>query len=118
MHLPHTIAPDRASPRLKSLPHRLGGHRPVPLQRCQSCALGRVEKWRHWVPHAGHEWEVDEFLGANAGLIVAELELEDEAEVFVHPSWLGAEVTHDGRYFNSWLATHPWPEWRATGSAP
>jgi adenylate cyclase len=81
------------------------------------CAHGRIEKWRHWVPHAGHEWEVDEFLGANAGLIVAELELDNEAEDFARPSWLGAEVTHDGRYFNSWLATHPWPEWRSRGGA-
>jgi adenylate cyclase len=81
-------------------------------------AHGRIEKWRHWVPHAGHEWEVDEFLGANVGLVVAELELDDEAEVFAHPSWLGAEVTHDARYFNSYLATHPWPEWRALGSPP
>ena len=82
------------------------------------CAHGRIEKWRHWVPHAGHEWEVDEFLGANAGLIVAELELDDEAEDFAHPSWLGVEVTHDARYFNSYLATHPWPEWRGPESRP
>jgi adenylate cyclase len=65
------------------------------------------------VPHAGHEWEVDEFLGANAGLIVAELELDDEAEAFARPSWLGAEVTHDARYFNSYLASRPWRGWPA-----
>jgi adenylate cyclase len=76
------------------------------------CAEGRLEKWRHWVPHSGHEWEVDEFLGANAGLVVAELELDDEAETFARPSWLGAEVTHDVRYFNSRLASRPWPQWR------
>ena len=76
------------------------------------CAEGRLEKWRHWVPHSGHEWEVDEFLGANAGLVVAELELDDEAETFARPSWLGAEVTHDARYFNSRLASRPWPQWR------
>jgi adenylate cyclase len=56
---------------------------------------------------------VDEFLGANAGLIVAEIELDDEAEAFVRPSWLGAEVTHDGRYFNSYLASRPWRGWPA-----
>jgi adenylate cyclase len=76
------------------------------------CAEGRLEKWRHWVPYAGHEWEVDEFLGANAGLVVAELELDDEAEAFARPSWLGAEVTHDIRYFNSHLASRPWTQWR------
>jgi len=75
------------------------------------CAGGHIEKWRHWVPHAGHEWEVDEFLGSNAGLVVAELELDDEAESFARPSWLGAEVTQDVRYFNSYLASHPWGEW-------
>jgi len=64
------------------------------------CAGGRIEKWRHWVPHAGHEWEVDEFI-----------ELDDEAEAFARPSWLGAEVTHDARYFNSYLASHPWRTW-------
>jgi adenylate cyclase len=80
------------------------------------CGRGRIEKWRHWVPHAGHEWEVDEFLGANAGLVVAEIELDDEAEQFARPSWLGIEVTHDARYYNSWLAMHPWPEWRGQGS--
>lgn len=75
------------------------------------CAGGRIEKWRHWVPYAGHEWEVDEFLGENSGLVVAEIELDDEAESFARPSWLGAEVTHDVRYFNSHLAIHPWTRW-------
>lgn len=75
------------------------------------CVHGRVEKRRYWVPHAGHEWEVDEFLGSNAGLVVAELELDDEAEAFAKPSWLGHEVTQDSRYYNSSLARHPWCEW-------
>ena len=83
----------------------------------QLCAGGRIEKWRHWVPHAGHEWEVDEFLGDNAGLIVAEIELDDEAEPFVRPSWLGAEVTHDARYFNSYLASRPWRTWPEAAKA-
>jgi adenylate cyclase len=76
------------------------------------CARGRIEKWRHWVPHAGHEWEVDEFLGDNAGLVVAEIELDSEAEHFERPSWLGAEVTDDTRYLNTSLARHPWRAWR------
>ena len=46
----------------------------------------------------------------------AELELDDEAEPFVRPSWLGAEVTYDGRYFNSYLASHPWRGWPEVGS--
>jgi len=81
------------------------------------CAHGRIEKWRHWVPHAGHEWEVDEFLGDNAGLVVAEIELDDEAEAFERPSWLGEEVTHDVRYFNSHLAAHPWRTWPQAAEA-
>ena len=81
------------------------------------CALGRVEKWRHWVPHAGHEWEVDEFLGENAGLVVAELELGDEAEPFVRPPWLGPEVTEDLRYLNTSLASRPWRGWPEVAGA-
>jgi adenylate cyclase len=77
------------------------------------CSAGHVEKVRHWVPHAGREWEVDEFLGANAGLVVAELELDDENVEFARPAWLGREVTHDARYYNSYLARHPWTTWSA-----
>ena len=75
------------------------------------CAGGRVEKRRHWVPYAGREWEVDEFIGVNAGLVVAELELDDEDEVFARPPWLGREVTEDVRYYNSSLAQRPWSTW-------
>lgn len=75
------------------------------------CVHRCVEKRRYWVPHAGHEWEVDEFLGSNAGLVVAELELDDEAEAFAKPSWLGQEVTQDARYYSANLAQHPWCEW-------
>jgi adenylate cyclase len=80
------------------------------------CAEGHVEKLRHHVPHAGHEWEVDEFLGDNAGLVVAELELAREDEPFERPGWLGLEVTHDERYYSSSLARSPWPQW--AGPAP
>jgi adenylate cyclase len=75
------------------------------------CDGGRVEKRRHWVPYAGRQWEVDEFLGANAGLVVAELELDDENEVFSRPPWLGREVTDDARFLNTSLAGRPWTTW-------
>jgi adenylate cyclase len=75
-----------------------------------------VEKWRHIVPHEGHEWEIDEFLGDNAGLVIAEIELESEDEVFVRPQWLGGEVTHDPRYYNFRLASHPFNRWAAPES--
>jgi adenylate cyclase len=57
-------------------------------------------------------WEVDEFLGENAGLIVAEIELSSEDQPFARPPWLGAEVTGDARYVNANLAVNPFKNWR------
>ncbi len=57
------------------------------------------------------EWEIDEFLGRNAGLVVAELEIEDEAAEFARPPWLGREVTDDVRYYNASLAQQPYDGW-------
>jgi adenylate cyclase len=70
-----------------------------------------IEKVRYLVPYANKQWEVDVFEGDNAGLIVAELELQDETEVFEPPSWLGEEVSHDPRYYNSCLSQHPYKDW-------
>ncbi len=70
-----------------------------------------IEKVRHLVAHDGLTWEVDEFLGDNAGLVLAEVELESENQPFSRPPWLGIEVTHDSRYFNSSLARHPYCKW-------
>jgi adenylate cyclase len=75
------------------------------------CDGPRVEKNRHVLLHAGMTWEVDEFFGDNAGLVVAEIELQSTDQSFEHPSWLGAEVTHDRRYLNSNLIAHPYKEW-------
>lgn len=74
-----------------------------------------IEKIRHVIVHEGATWEVDEFLGDNAGLVVAEIELKSEEQPFGRPLWLGAEVTHDLRYFNSSLAAHPYSEWAEPG---
>lgn len=71
-----------------------------------------IQKNRHVVVHDGSRWEVDEFLGDNAGLVLAEIELSSEDQDFSRPSWLGAEVTHDRRYYNSNLASHPYRLWR------
>jgi adenylate cyclase len=71
-----------------------------------------VEKNRHIVFHQGCKWEVDEFLGENAGLVLAEIELDSEDAVFERPSWLGEEVTQDPRYANSNLAATPYSRWR------
>lgn len=89
---------------------------PIPIAEAQEildtlCDEGRVEKYRHWVAHDGHVWELDEFLGANAGLVVAELEIVREDADFPLPPWLGPEVTHDVRYYNASLALTPWGGW-------
>lgn len=70
-----------------------------------------VEKIRHHVPHAGHVWEVDVFAGANAGLVLAEIELAAVDEPFARPPWLGEEVSGDPRYYNARLARQPFRDW-------
>ena len=70
-----------------------------------------IEKTRFFVPIENHMWEIDIFDGDNAGLIVAEIELRDEAENFVKPDWLGEEISTDARYFNANLIRHPYMNW-------
>jgi adenylate cyclase len=70
-----------------------------------------IEKWRHFIRYQGKLWEVDEFLGNNLGLLVAELELESEEEAFGKPAWIGEEVTLDKRYLNSQLVSNPYCNW-------
>ncbi len=70
-----------------------------------------IEKIRHDVPVDGHLWEVDEFLGENAGLVVAEIELGAENEAFTVPEWIGDEVSHDPRYYNVSLVKRPYRLW-------
>ncbi|MCK9530679.1 MAG: CYTH domain-containing protein [Gammaproteobacteria bacterium] len=77
----------------------------------QLCTGGLVEKTRYRVPVDGHVWEVDVFEGVNAGLVVAEIELNHEDEVFERPTWAGAEVSDDPRYYNVYLAEHPYTNW-------
>lgn len=74
-----------------------------------------IQKNRYVLVHDGHTWEVDEFLGDNAGLVLAEIELTSEEQSFGRPPWLGTEVTQDLRYYNSSLAGHPYLEWRKPG---
>ncbi|WP_070987752.1 CYTH domain-containing protein [Halofilum ochraceum] len=75
------------------------------------CQPGLIEKTRYRVPHAGHIWEVDEFQGANTGLIVAEIELEHADEAFALPGWIGEEVTGNPRYYNASLVNQPYSGW-------
>ncbi len=75
------------------------------------CETAPLEKMRYRVQDHNHLWEIDEFLGVNEGLIVAEIELGDASEAFQKPEWLGKEVSDDPRYYNSYLANHPFSTW-------
>ncbi|MFT4046493.1 MAG: CYTH domain-containing protein [Solimonas sp.] len=93
----------------------------IPVADCRemlaTLCVGRVEKTRHYVPaHGAHEgaaWEIDEFIGGNAGLVVAEIELRSPDAAFERPAWLGRELTDDRRYYNHYLALHPYARWPA-----
>lgn len=75
------------------------------------CQTPSVEKIRHKVPFEGHIFEVDEFLGQNEGLTVAEVELNSENEDVSLPEWIGEDVTADKRYRNTHLAKKPFKQW-------
>ena len=70
-----------------------------------------IEKMRYKIRVGGLTWEIDEFLGDNAGLVVAEVELASEAQAFEKPAWVGDEVTDDPRYFNANLVKNPFTRW-------
>jgi adenylate cyclase len=89
---------------------------PIPLADAKElldtlCEQPQIEKTRYRVPYGDHVWEVDVFAGANAGLVVAEVELGAEHEVFAMPPWAGAAVSHDTRYYNVCLVQHPFCDW-------
>ncbi len=98
---------------------------PIPLADARALLElsvgGLIDKRRHYVDHQGHLWEVDEFLGDNAGLVVAEIELASAVEAFARPDWIGREVTDSQRYYNLALATRPYSQWseaERSGMAP
>jgi adenylate cyclase len=89
---------------------------PIPLADAQVfldtlCEKPIIEKYRYRIEHDGMIWEVDEFLGENAGLVVAEIELTSEDQIFSRPEWVGEEVSDDARYFNANLLRHPFSAW-------
>ncbi len=89
---------------------------PIPLADAEQMLAGlilgaAVVKERFYVPHAGHLWEIDVFAGANQGLVVAEVELCHPEEALMLPSWVGAEVSADPRYYNVSLVNHPYTAW-------
>ena len=75
------------------------------------CEKPLIEKIRYRLTYAGHDWEIDEFLGENVGLVVAEVELQDESTDPSLPTWAGREVSDDPRYFNSSLIKNPYCRW-------
>jgi adenylate cyclase len=76
------------------------------------CLRPLIEKVRHRLDLTPGEWTVDEFTGANAGLVLAEIELPEGESVHDLPPWLGEEVTEDDRYANAYLQEHPYSTWR------
>jgi adenylate cyclase len=89
----------------------------IPLEDAQFmlenlCEKPTIEKYRYIIPYAGFTWEVDEFHGENAGLVIAEIELQHENQEFQKPEWLGEEVTTDQRYYNANLVKHPYISWK------
>ncbi len=81
------------------------------LELMKLCEPGIIDKVRYFIKCGTHIFEVDEFQGENAGLIMAEVELRFAAEDFERPGWLGEEVTGDKRYYNAMLSKHPYAKW-------
>jgi len=73
-----------------------------------------IEKTRYKIPYAEKLWEIDVFEGRNRGLVVAEIELQNEKELISKPPWLGREVTDDPRYLNINLSKYPYQSWSVT----
>lgn len=90
---------------------------PIPVAEAQDllglCDGSLIEKIRHKVTYAGLLWEVDEFLGDNAGLVVAEVELTSAEQAIELPAWVGVEVSNDPKYYNSNLSTYPFLSWQS-----
>jgi adenylate cyclase len=95
---------------------RLEFEYPIPVEEAQImldtlCEKPLIEKYRYTLTYQGFLWEIDEFLGDNEGLIVAEIELPTEDTPFALPAWVGKEVTQDARYFNANLSVNPYKTW-------
>ena len=87
----------------------------IPIDEARSIIklddLPIISKTRYQLENKGHSWEIDEFHGVNTGLVIAEIELAHEDEIFELPEWIGKEVTEDVKYLNSNLAIHPFSKW-------
>ena len=113
------VAGDKAFLTIKSATvgiRRMEFEYPLPVKDAEImldtiCKQPIIEKYRYTISYQGFIWEVDEFLGANRGLVVAEVELETENQYIIKPPWVGREVSGDYRYFNSALCRHPYSRW-------
>lgn len=115
------IADDKATLNIKGM--TLGVERPeyeyeIPLHDAaelldQLCERPLIEKTRHFVEFGGNLWEIDEFHGDNAGLVVAEVELDSSDQVITMPTWAGKDVSHLERYYNVRLTQYPYSRWTA-----
>ena len=77
------------------------------------CLKPIIEKYRYrYIDADNIIWEIDEFMGENAGLTVAEIELPTEDSLFTKPDWIGQEVTDDARFYNSNLIRNPFKRWK------
>ncbi len=94
---------------------RMEWEKEIPVDEAKSllqlCEKGVIEKTRYEVKSGHHTIEIDVFHGDNDGLIMAEIELQNEDEAIEKPNWLGTEVTGDKHYYNAYLSLHPYKNW-------
>jgi len=112
------VAGDRAYLTFKGATEGISRHEfeyPVPLEDAEVllewCDRPLIEKTRTAIAVGDLTWEVDEFTGDNAGLVLAEVELPAADYIFDRPDWIGQEVSDDPRYFNANLIRHPYSQW-------
>ena len=114
------IADEKAFITIKGISNKAGTSRyewekEIPVKEAEAlmllCEKTIIEKYRFLVKNNTHIIEVDEFLGDNSGLIIAEVELLEESEHFMKPVWLGKEITGQIGYYNSNLSKHPFSKW-------
>ena len=103
--------------RTESIRKRIELEYPIPIEDAKRLLemVGekhQIFKTRYEIDFAGHRWEVDLFSGENAGLVIAEIELDSEQESFEHPPWIGEEITSDPKYLNINLVRHPYQQWK------
>lgn len=116
------VSGDEAYLNIKSATLGIARHEfeyPIPVDEARTllglfCQGRSLDKVRYYVPNGPDLWEIDVFEGSNDGLIVAEIELASVDQAFERPNWVGAEISHDTRYYNVCLIDHPYSRWSTT----